>query len=735
MNDNVLSTWHDLASRGLSDEETARALLDLTLQAAPPEVADAVRLCALPAWFDAELLALLTEPISPADEESVREPSLPPRREELEGSFLLEGVTAFSFVLPREKRGYIYDGMVRARLLDWWRKPENRPRFTRLNDRLARHHLALVREQVPHLGGPDYLDALTTLDAAYSNIRAILEEAAKSDEGEIVRGFAYALADYFRCRGLWADWITWTQAGLDACELMDDTTGAAVMQSNLGEAYFSLPTGDRGANLVRAIECYQAALRFYTPDAAPCAYATVQNNLGNAYRNLITGERAANLARAIECYQAALAALHTPEAAPIAYAAIQSNLGLAYSSLPTEDQAANLRQTIACYTEALRFYTPEIAPVKYVMLQNNLGEAYRLLSTGDKVANLEKAIDCYREARRFQTQQTTKQQVTRPKTVTWLHLSDLHFRESHKYDEYIILQTLLDDVSERITKDGLQPDFIIVSGDVAFASRPEEYALARRFFEDLLRTVDLPKEYLFLVPGNHDVDRNTISTLAAAATNILTTRAAVSQCLTHDGDRALIFHRFHNYRDFVNGYLGKEHIPFDDSRYFYARSIEVSGWKVAILGLNSAWLASSDKDRNQLLLGERQVRTTLTAAKDADLRLAVMHHPFDWLQDFDRRDVEPMLGASCNFILHGHMHQVGLLQVRTPDTTPMIIAAGACYETREYPNSYNFVQLNPNTGKGKVYLRMYSDQQGGFWAKDTGNYHNAPDGEYAFVFP
>ena len=111
----------DLLAQGLSDEELARALLDLTLQAAPPEVADAVRVCAIPAWFDASLLALLTD------------------QDEKEIITLLEQVAAFSFVLPRDGGGYVYHEATRARLLDWWREPENRPRFAALNERLARH--------------------------------------------------------------------------------------------------------------------------------------------------------------------------------------------------------------------------------------------------------------------------------------------------------------------------------------------------------------------------------------------------------------------------------------------------------------------------------------------------------------------------------------------------------------------------------------------------------------------
>jgi tetratricopeptide (TPR) repeat protein len=89
----------------------------------------------------------------------------------------------------------------------------------------------------------------------------------------------------------------------------------ALLQGWLGIAYADRIRGDRADNLARAIQCYQEALRFRTPEAAPLDYATTQNNLGNAYADLPTGDRADNLARAIQCYQEALKIL-TAEAFP-----------------------------------------------------------------------------------------------------------------------------------------------------------------------------------------------------------------------------------------------------------------------------------------------------------------------------------------------------------------------------------------------------------------------------------
>ena len=376
MNDSALS---DLLSRDLSDAEMDRALLDLTLEAAPPAVADAIRVCALPAWFDAAHLALLTG------------------KELEEAEELLKKVAEFSFVLPREDGGYVYHEATRARLLDGWQNPEHAERFTKLSQRLIRHYLNLARRQRPRLSGPDYLNALATMDAAYPNIVAAWERASELGAAQWVRGFAYALHDYFDRRGLWKTKIDWTQRALDACAREGNAESCAGLQNNLGNAYQDLPTGDRGANLQRAIQCYQQALTVYTPEAAPRDYAMTQNNLGTAYQDLPTGDRGANLQRAIQCYQQALR-FRTPEAAPLQYATTQNNLGTAYQELPTGDRGANLQRAIQCYQQALRFRTPEAAPLDYAGTQNNLGLAYAKLTTGDRGENLRRALQCAERA-------------------------------------------------------------------------------------------------------------------------------------------------------------------------------------------------------------------------------------------------------------------------------------------------------------------------------------------------
>ncbi len=198
-------------------------------------------------------------------------------------------------------------------------------------------------------------------------------------------------------------------------------------------------------------------------------------------------------------------------------------------------------------------------------------------------------------------------------TITWLHLSDLHFRagEGHTWDRDIVLRKLVDDVETRITEDHLRPDFIAITGDIAFSGKAEEYELARQFFDELLQVTAVPRTRLFVAPGNHDVDRAAITRGASAIASALDSREAVAEVLAADTDRRVLFQRLDAYARFVNDYFSPDR-SFTDEAPFVVQSFDVAGRRLAVLALSSAWLArGGDEDRGRLVIGERQVRQAI----------------------------------------------------------------------------------------------------------------------------
>src|SRR6478736_2618334 len=103
--------------------------------------------------------------------------------------------------------------------------------------------------------------------------------------------------------------------------------------------------------------------------------------------------------------------------------------------------------------------------------------------------------------------------------VSWLHVSDFHIRGGDPYDRDVVLKTLVKSV-RYFREHGRAPDLIFATGDIAHGGKPAEYELATKFFDDLLDAAKLEKRQLFVIPGNHDVDR----TLGVGLARTLTSR-------------------------------------------------------------------------------------------------------------------------------------------------------------------------------------------------------------------
>src|SRR5262245_12790591 len=88
---------------------------------------------------------------------------------------------------------------------------------------------------------------------------------------------------------------------------------------------------------------------------------------------------------------------------------------------------------------------------------------------------------------------------------TWLHLSDLHFRGPWAVgDAHRIRAQVQQELAERGDP---KPDALFVTGDLAWTGHPEEYADAAIWLRDTAFALDLEPSRVFVVPGNHDVDR------------------------------------------------------------------------------------------------------------------------------------------------------------------------------------------------------------------------------------
>ena len=301
--------------------------------------------------------------------------------------------------------------------------------------------------------------------------------------------------------------------------------------------------------------------------------------------------------------------------------------------------------------------------------------------------------------------------------ISWLHISDFHFRASGDgFSQEVSCDALVRDIPSRLS-DEFPLQFIVVTGDIAFSGKANEYELASTFFASLLDKIGLDAGRLFVVPGNHDVDRSSQTYMYDGVRSRLASQWDIDEFLGLESERSQLLERQAAFREFRKGLL----VDVDDTGepnegLAQVRHIDLNGFRVCVLELNSAWL-SGDKDRQgSLLVGERQMIDAVAAAEKANphLSVALTHHPTDWLAEFDRIACANRLVPQVDVFHSGHLHTHQAFIMLIPGSQCLHSAAGSSHETRHYKNSYNLLEYHLGDGTCKIRQFEYRTDAGVF---------------------
>ena len=322
--------------------------------------------------------------------------------------------------------------------------------------------------------------------------------------------------------------------------------------------------------------------------------------------------------------------------------------------------------------------------------------------------------------------------------VRLLHLSDVHCRARAHWDADPVLRALVRAIADEVRND-LVPDLVVITGDLAFAGRPDEYALARAWLEDLWPvlttdpTAPLPHDRLLLVPGNHDVDRDRIDAVARMVQHGLLTgqdQDQIAAVLDSPDQRGTLLKRHAAYLEFYAAWLGlPQPLPW------WQRVIDIRGRRLHIAGLDSAWMAHGDTDRGRLLLGRYQIHQTVLHpdGDEADWRLALLHHPWDYLAELDTRSAPQAIHLRSDLVLRGHLHQSDAYRVvpADPRRACLELAAGSVYDGSPYANAFQWIELYPAPRRARIHFRLWHK---GAWQPDY-NQPGDDDHDGAVDFP
>ncbi len=298
------------------------------------------------------------------------------------------------------------------------------------------------------------------------------------------------------------------------------------------------------------------------------------------------------------------------------------------------------------------------------------------------------------------------------KGFRWLHLSDLHLRSSQKYDAVLVLDGLLKLLQKDTNIEEFRPiDAVFFTGDIAFSGKTEEYAQAMSFLERLAQTAKIPRECMFIVPGNHDLDR---SLILPGLRPSIDSHERSDEAFESDGTIALLSEKFGAYKKLAKEFPGA---ALHGERLFLSRIAEINGHRVGVVGLNTAWLSTADSDRETLVVGRRLLHEALAHvnSKSPEVVFALMHHPVSWLAEFERQSTDATLQSDAegaDVILRGHEHSDDIRQVQAGPGRAVYLSAGALYDEARYPKTCMLGSWDAENLRFRVLPMVYSASAG-----------------------
>ncbi|MFC0403116.1 metallophosphoesterase [Paraburkholderia rhizosphaerae] len=320
-----------------------------------------------------------------------------------------------------------------------------------------------------------------------------------------------------------------------------------------------------------------------------------------------------------------------------------------------------------------------------------------------------------------------------------LHVSDIHFRSPDCLDpgldpERPYRTILLQDVRARVRELG-PVSAVLVGGDIAFKGATDEYDAAWTWLKELAAAAGCPLERVFVVPGNHDVDRN----LSAQSVPTRNAQAAImrapadsrerelrNQIRDQDTGRALLA-PIAAYNEFAKLLNCQVYLP---ERLYWKQDLDLGqGVLLRVHGLTSVILSGAEghnDTRESLYLSPLQ--TVLDPVDDV-VNLVLCHHPPDWFMDQD--DANDAICGRATIHMFGHKHR----QRVQLDRQYVRFSAGAVNPDRNevgWNPGYNLVEVDV-TGTGvdrqiliAAHLRQWQSNPDMFRAVQT------PEGESVF---
>lgn len=295
-----------------------------------------------------------------------------------------------------------------------------------------------------------------------------------------------------------------------------------------------------------------------------------------------------------------------------------------------------------------------------------------------------------------------------------IHISDFHLESENLTVEKInIINALTSDLKSHVDKNTILciTGDIIDKGALCFKEKEDAYIVFETVFIDKIieENPDL-KGKIFIVPGNHDVDRDKIDAVTEAGLKAsLNDEKALNSFIIANRNESIHLGRIKAYllweNDFYSKYNKGVLTNFDNSFV-----IATENYNIGVTCLNSAWLCKDDNDMGNLLIGKNQLENSLKSIEKTNVKIALAHHPIEFIKKFDKDSVKSLLYKHYDVFLTGHVHELEANYTKDLFGSIFVSIANSTVadnpKDKKHSNGYTIIEFSPER-KYKVIYRKY----------------------------
>lgn len=305
-------------------------------------------------------------------------------------------------------------------------------------------------------------------------------------------------------------------------------------------------------------------------------------------------------------------------------------------------------------------------------------------------------------------------------SVIILHLSDIHIKNSN--DPILAKgEAIARCIYEQLAN--ASNLIILISGDIAFSGNSEQYALAKKFLEDIQIEIEQEKELpitYILAPGNHDCDfsldnkvRKIVVKNLQSETNPEVDIDIIEACTD-------IQKSFFEFRDDIEA-----NQTVSDDRLVRETSIEVNGKKINFIALNVSWISEIHEQPGFMHFPVRNYEHLLY---DRDgLELVVLHHPLNWFNQSTYRPFREFVKKKGDIIISGHEHIGNVGKINDAESGASAFVEGCVLQEGKILNesAFNIVEIDLESSqfsstKYQFLENSYRPREEGSWS----SFHN-----------